>query len=195
VTGHGMAAAFLMATTQLLVRMTMQRMRDPGRCLTEVNQQLCAQIFSGQFVTMLLCVIDTKEQTIEIATAGHPPPIIGNGKSHQPLRVEPQLVLGVEPETEYSTQRFPLADGYTILLYTDGVTEAQAMSGERLQIKGLADALAAEIRGAQSLADAVTAAVDQFRAGRELDDDLTLVAIQLQPSATGSKMLATATAT
>ena len=57
------------------------------------------------------------------------------------------------------------------------------------------EAAAAEIQGAQSLADAVTTLVDQFRAGRELDDDLTLVAIQLQPSAAPSKTLATTTAT
>jgi len=180
VTGHGMQAAFLMATTQLLVRTTMQRVRDPGQCLTDVNAQLCSQIFSGQFVTMLLCLIDTKEQTLEIAAAGHPPPIMGNGESHEPLAIETQLVLGVEPDAEYSTQRFSLGEGHTILLYTDGVIEAQANSGARFEIKGLAASLAARVLGAQSLADAVTTAVDRFRAGRDLDDDLTLVAIQLQ---------------
>jgi serine phosphatase RsbU (regulator of sigma subunit) len=190
VTGHGMAAAFLMATTQLLVRMTMQQVEDPGRCLTEVNRQLCMQIFSGQFVTMLLCVIDPAAQTIEIATAGHPPPIIGNGKSHEPLPVDPQLVLGVDQDVEYPTQRFSLTDGITILLYTDGVIEAQAVSGERLQIEGLAGALKFDTQDAQSLADAVTAIVDQFRAGRELDDDLTLVAIALQPASIPANQLA-----
>jgi serine phosphatase RsbU (regulator of sigma subunit) len=194
VTGHGMAAAFLMATTQLLVRTTMQRLGDPGQCLTEVNRQLCTQIFSGQFVTMLLCVIDTTQQTIEIATAGHPPPIIGNGQSHEPLLLEPELVLGVEPDAEYPTQRFPLSEGYTILLYTDGVTEAQASSGERFCVEGLAESLRGEMHSAQSLADAVTTAVDHFRAGRELDDDLTLVAIQLQPSALTSQNFAAAVA-
>ena len=141
---------------------------------------------------MLLCVIDTKQQTIEIATAGHPPPIIGNGQSHESLLIEPQLVLGVEAESEYPTQRFPLGDGYTILLYTDGVTEAQASSGERFRIDGLSQSLVGRVSSAQSLADAVTTAVDRFRAGRELDDDLTLVAIQLQRSASASQKVATA---
>ena len=44
VTGHGIAAAFLMATTQLLVRTTMLRVGDPGRCLEEVNCQLCTWV-------------------------------------------------------------------------------------------------------------------------------------------------------
>ncbi len=58
VTGHGMAAAFLMATTQLLVRTTLPGLCDPGACLAEVNRQLCTQIFSGQFVTMQIAILD-----------------------------------------------------------------------------------------------------------------------------------------
>src|SRR5262249_30578646 len=65
VTGHGMAAAFLMATTQLLVRMTLSRYQDPGRCLFEVNRQLCTQGFQGQFVTMLVIVLDPAANTLE----------------------------------------------------------------------------------------------------------------------------------
>jgi sigma-B regulation protein RsbU (phosphoserine phosphatase) len=181
VTGHGMAAAFLMATTQLLVRLSMQRVQDPGQCLTEVNRQLCTHIFTGQFVTMQLCVIDTSARTIELANAGHPAPIVGNGSSHEPLKIEPHLVLGVDPEIEYSTQTFPLEPGFTVLLYTDGVIEAQAMSGERLQISGLAKSLNGTGQNAQALAESVTTVVDHFRGGRELEDDLTLVAIRLQP--------------
>ena len=60
VTGHGMSAAFLMATAQLLVRNTLPQSRDPGRCLEEVNRQLCVQVFNGQFVTMQLLVIDPR---------------------------------------------------------------------------------------------------------------------------------------
>ena len=76
VTGHGMSAAFLMATTQLLVRTTMSRITDPGRCLEEVNRQLCTQVFNGQFVTLQLIVLDPETGTIELATAGHPAPLV-----------------------------------------------------------------------------------------------------------------------
>src|SRR5205814_3971727 len=96
VTGHGMAAAFLMATPQLLVRTTMPRLNDPGLCLEEVNRQLCTMVFSGQFVTMLLLVLDLEHNQIEVATAGHPPPLVGEGEAFRELRVDPQLVLGIE---------------------------------------------------------------------------------------------------
>src|SRR2546430_9406908 len=75
VTGHGMAAAFLMATTQLLVRSTLPRVLDPGQCMEEVNRQLCLHVYSGQFVTLLIAILDLDRHTAEVATAGHPPPL------------------------------------------------------------------------------------------------------------------------
>ena len=77
VTGHGMSAAFLMATTQLLIRTTLARITDPGQCLTEVNRQLCTQVYAGQFVTIQLLVLEPETGAIELANAGHPPPLVG----------------------------------------------------------------------------------------------------------------------
>src|SRR5207302_9547645 len=111
VTGHGMSAAFLMATTQLLVRTNLPRLGDPGYCLEEVNRQLCTQVFNGQFVTMQILLIDLENRQIDIASAGHPPPLWRDNGSIRPLPVEPQLVLGVDETTEYPTQRFPLQSG------------------------------------------------------------------------------------
>ena len=64
VTGHGISAAFLMSTTQLMVRTVMMRVGDPGKCLEEVNGHLCVQVFNGQFVTMLICVIDLENDAL-----------------------------------------------------------------------------------------------------------------------------------
>ncbi|HMO25214.1 MAG TPA: SpoIIE family protein phosphatase, partial [Tepidisphaeraceae bacterium] len=76
VTGHGMSAAFLMSSTQLLVRTSMNRCADVGQCLTEVNRQLCTQIFHGQFVTMAAMIIDIEAGQLEIVSAGHPAPLV-----------------------------------------------------------------------------------------------------------------------
>ena len=65
VTGHGMSAAFLMATTQLLVRTTMQRVTDPAACLEEVNRQLCTLVFNEQFVTLQILVLDPDGGPVE----------------------------------------------------------------------------------------------------------------------------------
>src|SRR4029450_5036460 len=99
--GHGISAAFLMATTQLLIRTTMLRLGDPGRCLEEVNRQLCSQMFNGQFVTVLIMAIDLSKDALEAATAGHFPPMVSDGRELRPLPMEHQLVLGVCDDETY----------------------------------------------------------------------------------------------
>ncbi len=183
VTGHGMAAAFLMATTQLLIRTTMPRCMNPGECLNEANRQLCIQAFNGQFVTMLVLVIDVNNGTVELATAGHPAPLVGQGGTFEPLNVEPELVLGVDPDQRYTTQRFTLARGAALVLYTDGVIDAQNERGERFSVEGLAKSLFGRYENAQAIIDVILRAVDDFRDGEPLPDDLTLVAVQLQEAA------------
>jgi serine phosphatase RsbU (regulator of sigma subunit) len=190
VTGHGMAAAFLMATTQLLVRGTMIRVGDPGRCLEEVNRQLCTQVFNGQFVTIVLLAIDTETQIVELATAGHPAPLLCDEKGLKKIPMEPQLVLGVDSESTYPTQRFRISKESKLLLYTDGVVDASTADGRRFTLDGLRTCLGdGKSLGAQDTLDAIIQAVDVFRHGHDLSDDLTLVAIQLQPSATAAALV------
>ncbi|HXE53656.1 MAG TPA: PP2C family protein-serine/threonine phosphatase, partial [Tepidisphaeraceae bacterium] len=180
VTGHGMAAAFLMATTQLLVRNTLPQAGDPGRCLAEINRQLCTQVFNGQFVTLQILIIDSAMGRVEVSTAGHPPPLIHDGVRFEKLDLEPNLVLGVERDATYPTERFDLSPESLLLLYTDGAFEAESPAGEQFGMERLRRSIDGHSNGAQSLIQAVLDAVDRFRAGRPLADDLTLVAVQLQ---------------
>jgi sigma-B regulation protein RsbU (phosphoserine phosphatase) len=179
VTGHGLPAAFLMATTQLLVRVIISRISDPGQCLREANRLLCTHVFSGQFVTLLVMVIDAETGVVELATAGHPPPFVGSGEAFAPLPIESQLVLAVDQDVPYVTQRFELKRGTSMLLFTDGVTDVQSPTGERLGTEGVEKSLFGTFTKAQTLLDTALDAVESFRAGREAADDLTLVAVQL----------------
>jgi serine phosphatase RsbU (regulator of sigma subunit) len=181
VTGHGMSAAFLMATTQLLVRTTMPRITDPGQCMEEVNRQLCTQVFNGQFVTMMIAVLDLDTRTIEIASAGHPAPMLCDNDGARALDLDPQLVLGVEESVEYPTQRYPLNPGARLLFYTDGVPDAESADGKRFTAARIQQSLACRLTSPKSMLDTVMQSIDQFRIGRDLSDDLTLVAIQFEP--------------
>jgi serine phosphatase RsbU (regulator of sigma subunit) len=184
VTGHGMSAAFLMATTQLLVRVTMPRLLDPGACMGEVNRQLCTQVFHGQFVTMLILVLDLESRTIDVATAGHAPPLVSYGKgAFSPLPVKAQLVLAVDGTQEYPTQRFKLDETSSLFLYTDGVIDVQSPAGDRLDAQRLREILQGTYETAQAMLDHVAAAIAEFRGKQELGDDLTMVAIQIQTAA------------
>jgi serine phosphatase RsbU (regulator of sigma subunit) len=194
VTGHGIAAAFLMSTTQLMVRTIMTRVGDPGRCLEEVNHHLCVQMFNGQFVTMLILVIDCERGEVLAASAGHAGPLVSEGESFEPMPVQPQLVLGVEESMTYPTQRFPISPGASLLLYTDGVIDVQNPAGERFGDQRLHRSLNGRFDTAQDVLKAALDAVTDFRAGTELTDDLTFVAIQLQAAPARSQPVEATTA-
>jgi sigma-B regulation protein RsbU (phosphoserine phosphatase) len=180
VTGHGMAAAFLMATTQLLVRNIMARIPDPGAAMEAVNQQLTSQMFHGQFVTMLILTLDFHRNQFEAASAGHPPPLIGAGNGNlRRLDMEAQLVLGVEKEVHYPTQRFALPPLSSLLLYTDGVIEARTAKGDCFGPERMLDTLQGHCGSAREMVDAVSDSIGKFCGDLAPEDDVTLVAIRL----------------
>lgn len=185
VTGHGLPAAFLMATTQLLVRTSIIRLQDPGRSMREVNRQLCQHVFSGQFVTLLILVIDPARGSIELATAGHPAPIAGTDGEYAPLKVDPELVLAIDRDVSYTTQRFELPLDASVLLYTDGVTDVENVAGDRLDPSGLQTSLFGRFSSAKTIVESVLDRVDEFRGTVEPKDDLTLVAIRFAKTPAG----------
>lgn len=179
VSGHGLPAAFLMATTQLLVRNTMPRLRDPGACLAEVNRQLSTLVYNGQFVTMMILVIDHDNAGLEIASAGHHAPLLRRGGHVESLPIDPQLVVGVDCSVEYQTQRFRTQPGDTFLLFTDGAIEMTNATGEQFRAERLVQAFAACGDVAREVVEGVSRALDQFRGEEEAEDDLTLLAVQV----------------
>lgn len=193
VTGHGMSAAFLMATTQLLVRNILPATGDPGRCLTEVNRQLCVQVFNGQFVTMQILLFDPEAGRLDIANAGHPAPLIAReAADFEPLPVAPQLILGIEPNVQFPTETFDLPPDGSLLLYTDGVTDLQSPDGQRLYLEGLQRHLAGPNSSAPRLLDSLLRILSTYHGPRALEDDLTLVAIRFQVICAEKELLSAA---
>ncbi|HVS70755.1 MAG TPA: PP2C family protein-serine/threonine phosphatase, partial [Phycisphaerae bacterium] len=185
VTGHGMAAAFLMATTQLLVKVALQRTQDPGACLGIVNKQLCTQGFSGQFVTMIVVVLEPGSGAVEVATAGHPAPLLQRGGEFSVMEVVPSLVLGVDAAETYKTHGFVAEPGATMILYTDGVVEAECEDGEQYGVERLVEAVnrgAAKTGGTGRPDQRIKTIVEDVRkfcGAKDLLDDLTVVAVRV----------------
>ena len=179
VSGHGLPAAFLMATTQLLVRNTMPTVRDPGACLAEVNRQLCSLVYNGQFVTMMILSIDHDLGAIEVASAGQGPPLLRRGNSVEPLEIDPQLVAGVDRSVEYPTSRVRVRPGDQLLLYTDGAVESSCDTGQQFGIARLSDVLRNATDDPAATVHAALRALVDYCGESEFEDDLTLVAVQL----------------
>jgi serine phosphatase RsbU (regulator of sigma subunit) len=195
VTGHGMTAAFLMATTQLLVRTTLQRLGDPGKTLEEVNDQLCTQAFHGQFVTIQLLVINTRTRELLAASAGHPPPLTRSASGHwEALDIEPQLVLGVLEGSKYPTLTIPLEGRETLVMYTEGIIEVKNPAGVRFSLEQLLEQMSrrigSRVNSARDLVEETFSLIREFTADTPQDDDLTLVAVHLSPHASGANPMA-----
>jgi sigma-B regulation protein RsbU (phosphoserine phosphatase) len=124
VVGKGMSAALLMANLQASFRAFAAEDVSPGALLGKLNDVACNNIASDKFVTFWYCTIDTIENKLTYASAGHWPPVLlhksGEGV---PLR-DGGVPLGIFPSSKYESGGFPLASGDRLVLYTDGLTEA-----------------------------------------------------------------------
>ncbi len=180
VVGHGLEAALLMASTRSCLRQAAERISDPGEILTAVNRQLSRDTAeSCRFVTCVVMLLDADSQTIKWASAGHQPPIRYSQQSEAyTLLRGTNMALGLDGSCEYTTRatEWPLA-GDSLLLISDGVTEAEGESGmfgnDRL-VESIAHYAEA---GAADMADGIVGDVLNFAKNGAVDDDITLVVV------------------
>ncbi|MFQ3662912.1 MAG: PP2C family protein-serine/threonine phosphatase [Chloroflexaceae bacterium] len=135
VSGKGLSAALRMAVARTVFRHEARRGEPPGETLAAVNRGVLSEIPHGM-VTMLYARLDTTQGLLRVANAGHTFPLIVNGQV-QELELS-GLPLGVDPDSNYLEATVTLGPGHTVVLYTDGVPEAENRSGaifsfERLQ--------------------------------------------------------------
>lgn len=131
------------------------------------------------FVTMFICRLDLKTLQLEYCNAGHNPPIISNADGQFSfLDVLPNAPIGLWPRLEYEGEEMELQSNQRLLLYTDGLIEAenrqQEQYGEDRIIKLLTSLSASSCR---DIVEALKADTDKFRDGAEQNDDLTLLAM------------------
>lgn len=178
VTGHGMAAAFLMATTQLIVRLILNRTKDLTLTMNEANRALCDQVYNGQFVTLQVMVLDREAGTLDIVNAGHPPPVLIVDGRAELLITQQQIVLGVDEDAGYTVESFTMPPDGALLLYTDGVVECRDPAGNRFSIPLLVEHLDQAPSEPDALIARVTKIVNDFRQNEPLADDTSAVAVQ-----------------
>ena len=186
VVGKGIGASLLMATVQAgfrLVEPDLAGAADPVSALASATARLDRLIAAStephQFVTLAWAVLDGGTGEVWHVVAGHPPPrhLRASGTVHSLPSGGP--LLGVLPGATFQTGTLRLHAGDGLLIYSDGVTEAQDAGGEELEVSGLDRALADAPAAAADLVAHVVAAVEAWSAGAAIeDDDLTLVTIR-----------------
>jgi sigma-B regulation protein RsbU (phosphoserine phosphatase) len=180
VSGKGIGAAIFMAISRTLLRAVAMRSSSPGDCLREVNKLLCRDNNTEQFVTMFYGILDKSNGEFSYANGAHEPPHLLH-KDGRITVLEPtgDTVLGLLDALTYQTRMIRLEPGETVLMNTDGVTDALNPVGEMFQEERLLDYLqqvnevcAEEI--VLGLVDVVAA----YSSGAAQWDDITILALR-----------------
>ncbi|HEY8712285.1 MAG TPA: PP2C family protein-serine/threonine phosphatase, partial [Thermoanaerobaculia bacterium] len=175
VSGKSMPAALLVSALHAAVQLLFDEGRELGDIATELNKHIHRWSAENKFVTMIMISIDRQNDTLEFVNAGHNPCyVVSDGrldtlKSHG-------LPIGIMGQTRYMTQKRPFPAGAAVVLYSDGITEAENMTGEEFENDRL-EALLSEHANAPvtELRDRIAMAVDVFAGEAPQKDDQTLV--------------------
>jgi sigma-B regulation protein RsbU (phosphoserine phosphatase) len=183
VSGKGVAAALFMARTKTLFDAVAPHEPDPGAVLAALNTRLCRQNDAGMYVTAVCGVLDPATHEVTFATAGHEPPLIVRSNGHAAaLDTEGGRVLGLIEVGDYPVSKVRLGDGDALVMYTDGVSEAQDPSGNFFGAERLLETAARTAGGsAAALTGSVLDAVKTFAATAPQSDDITILTLKLTP--------------
>ena len=190
VSGKGIPASLVMAVTRSLLRNISAHTNQPGHILTAMNDTICDGNEKNMFVTIFIGVLSLGDGRLRYCNAGHDAPLLV-GDDVTKLPVESNLPVGVMGGWEFKEQELTLAPGTTLFLYTDGLNEAENALHEQFGEGRMIDVTRRFMVGAdhqaKTLVDSMTTAVRTFVGEAEQSDDLTMLAIRLEPLGTETK--------
>lgn len=179
VSGKGIPSSLLMAMTCSLFRNMASHLKSPELILQSLNDAIARANETGMFITLFLGIIDLKNGKMEYCNAGHNPPVLHNRSGATFLDVNPNIPLGLFQGFEYRKQEIQLEPDTQIVLYTDGVTEAENISQELFSDQRLL-ALFDEKRPEKTPEEIVNRVLDEVHKhskGAEQSDDITLLCL------------------
>jgi serine phosphatase RsbU (regulator of sigma subunit) len=183
VTDKGTGAALFMALSRTLIRtFAFEYPEQPALALHATNKRILRDSRSSMFVTVFYGILDLASGTLTYCNAGHNPPyLLRHGAEPQPLR-NTGIPLGISGDRTWRAQTVTLESGDALVLYTDGISEAQNENGELFEVERLlAAAQNSGMRSAQAVQDSILAAVDQFVGDAAQFDDMALLAVVRDP--------------
>ena len=188
VCGKGLPAALFMVRAIAALRARPRGATPSEEHLAELvaslNAELCERNPARQYLTAFCGLLDLATLRLRYVDAGHPPPLLALGDApFAYLRDPVNPPVGMVPGLRYRSGEVRLEPGSRLLLYTDGVTEAEDGAGELLgEERLLARCRSLPAGPSADLADAVVAAADEFAAGSPQSDDITVLALTVAPA-------------
>jgi len=185
VVDKGVGAALFMTLSWILIRSyAMEYPAEPQRVLRAVNDRILAEIDTGQFVTVFYGVLDPATGALTYCNAGHPPPYLYGahpGDAAQSLN-RTGMALGVADTETWEQATAQLYRGDALVLYSDGVTDAEGAEGVSFGHDRLKAKTAACLgSSAGEILDALLAAIHEFAGTAAQSDDITLMVVKRDP--------------
>jgi sigma-B regulation protein RsbU (phosphoserine phosphatase) len=180
VSGKGVPAALFMAVTRTLIKARATDDRSTASILTRINDEISRDNKAYMFVTLFVGILDTITGELVYTNAGHNPTYIRKADGNlERLDTLHGPVVGAREGLAYKEDRIRLSKGDTVLMYTDGVTEARNQNKEFFEEQRLKDLLSGhEFDSAEALVIKTVSAVKRFEDGAEQFDDITVLALQ-----------------
>jgi serine phosphatase RsbU (regulator of sigma subunit) len=183
VAGKGFAAALLMARMTSESRSALLASGAPAQAMTDLNHRLADGSLGHRFITMLMLAVQPGSSELTMVNAGHPPPLLRSADGTiTSLGIKSSgLPLGIEPAWTYEPSQFELSPGDTLLLFTDGVTDAVDPGRHCFGLERLKESFRRAGTDPESIIDAVVGDIEQFSAGAPRADDLCLICLTHTP--------------
>ena len=177
--GHGSAAAVVMAIVQTILHAHPSDVAGPAELLTHANRQLCRKKIGG-FVTAFLGIYEPDAKRLVYSSAGHPPPLVktADGKMAQ-LDAASSFPLGIDATDSFKSATVQLQRGDTLLLYTDGITEARGADHAMFEFERLEQEFRQYTARPDALIKYLRDLVNAHQCGQRPVDDQTLVAARV----------------
>ncbi len=181
VSGHGVSAGMLMSSLQTAIRTMAPETDSPAEVLERLNRFYIHNIHFTTFVTVFLACFDPDTLTLSYVNAGHNPPAVRRKSDASITWLKPTApAIGLAEEFHPRMESISFAEGDSLLLYTDGVTEVLNISNEAFGKERLAELVQQYAdRPAPDLLQGVRQALSAFGGNQPLMDDVTMVALKV----------------
>jgi serine phosphatase RsbU (regulator of sigma subunit) len=179
VSGKGVPASLLMATLQASLRSTMDHISDTVEVVSTLNDVMCETTAPDRFATLFYGCLNLHRHEFLYTNAGHFFPVVVRNGGEVEILEYSGLILGVLPDFAYEEKRLKLKPGDTLVVTTDGVTEAEGVSGELYgeeRLHGLLSSLSG--RSADEIKDSIVETINVFSKPGSARDDLTILVLK-----------------
>jgi len=179
VSGKGVPASLFMAQSAQLFRVLAAEGMSPARIATYMNNELSDNNDTSMFVTMFIGLLYTTTGELEFCNCGHNSPVL-DGQFVEMQHTN--LPLGLVNDYSFESETIADIHGKTMLVYTDGLNEAESPAKELFGDEHILQQMASmKDMSSRQVIDKISAAVEKHRAGTDPNDDMTLMCIILHP--------------